>query len=65
MLIAADMMARDGLRLFTPAAALASVAEGFYNRYPVEAQIALNSIKDPSDILRCLLEELSVDDNSN
>jgi fido (protein-threonine AMPylation protein) len=57
MPIAADMVARDGLRLFTPAAALASVAEGFYSRYPVEAQIALNSIKDPSDILRCLLEE--------
>jgi fido (protein-threonine AMPylation protein) len=57
MPVATHVVAQDGLRIYTPAAALARITADFYTRYPVEAQIALNSIKDSSDILRCLLEE--------
>ena len=52
----ADLTVPDGLRLFTPAAALIKVSESFYTRYPVEAQLALASIRDASDVLVRLLE---------
>src|SRR5579859_6088005 len=35
---AADLVVRDGLRLFSPAAALVRVAESFFSRNPVETQ---------------------------
>src|SRR5271167_1438420 len=38
---AADLVVRDGLRLFSPAAALVRVAESFFSRNPVETQVVL------------------------
>jgi Fic family protein len=52
---AADLVVRDGLRLFSPAAAIVSVAESFFPRNPVETQVVLASLADASDLLRLLL----------
>lgn len=52
----ADVSARDGLRLFSPSAALVRVPESFFIRNPIEAQVALASIRDTSEILRRLLD---------
>ncbi len=46
---------RDGLRLFTPAAALVRVPESFFQMYPVETQVVMASLADASDVLRFLL----------
>ena len=46
---------RDGLRLFTPAAALVRVPESFFQLYPLEVQVAMASLADASDLLRLLL----------
>ena len=56
MLPAVDLVLRDALRLYSPGAALVKVTEGFFTRYPIEAQVALKSVADPSDVLRRLLE---------
>jgi hypothetical protein len=53
---AADLMARDGLRVFTPAAAVIGVAEGFFRSNPIDVQVVLASFEEPSDILRRLLK---------
>ncbi len=55
MPLAADLAVRDGLRLFSPAAALVKVPEAFFPRNPVETQVVLASIADSSDVLRLLL----------
>ena len=47
---------REALRLYSPESALVKVTEGFFTRYPIEAQVALKSVADPSDVLRRLLE---------
>jgi len=52
---AADLVTRDGLRLFSPAAALVRVPEGFFARNPVETQVVLASLAHASDVLRLLL----------
>ncbi|HXM95231.1 MAG TPA: DUF1488 family protein [Candidatus Dormibacteraeota bacterium] len=52
---AANLLVRDGLRLFSPAAAIMSVAESFFPRNPVETQVVLASLEDASDLLRLLL----------
>jgi len=52
---AADLVVRDGLRLFSPAAAIVSVVESFFPRNPVETQVVLASLADASDLLRLLL----------
>jgi len=52
----ADLIDRGGLRLFAPAAALMRVPPDFFGRYPVEAQVALASVRDVSDVLRRLLD---------
>jgi hypothetical protein len=52
---AGDLAARDGLRLFKPAAALMKTPEAFFARYPVEAQVALADIQDSSEVLGRLL----------
>jgi len=52
---AADLVARDGLRLFSPAAALVRVTESFFSRNPVETQVVLASLGEGSDLLRLLL----------
>jgi fido (protein-threonine AMPylation protein) len=53
---AEDLTYRNGLRLFTPAAALIKATESFFVRSPVEAQVALASIRDASDVLGRLLD---------
>jgi fido (protein-threonine AMPylation protein) len=53
---AADLTMKDGIRLYTPAAALIKVPEGFFQRFPIEAQVALTSIRDASEVLGRLLE---------
>jgi len=53
---AVDVTVRDGLRLFTPAAALVRVSEAFLNRNPVETRVVLASIHDVSELLRRLLD---------
>ena len=49
------LMTREGLRLFTPAGALVRVPESFFQLYPLEAQVVMASLNDPSDLLRLLL----------
>ena len=51
-----DLVVRDGLRIFTPEAALARLPESFYHRFPVEAATALSNINDGSGLLRRLLD---------
>jgi len=51
----AALMVRDGLRLFSPAAALVRVPESFFQMYPLEAQVVMASLADTSDLLRLLL----------
>lgn len=48
---------RDGLRLLTPAAALVRAQPSFFQQRPVEAQVALAGVRDPSDLLVQLLGE--------
>jgi fido (protein-threonine AMPylation protein) len=52
---AADLVVRDGLRLFSPALALVSAAESFFLRSPIETQVVLASLAEASDLLRLLL----------
>jgi Protein of unknown function (DUF1488)/Fic/DOC family len=52
---AGALMVRDGLRMFSPAAALVRVPESFFQRYPLETQVVMASIADASDLLRLLL----------
>lgn len=52
-----DLMMQDGLRIYRTAAALVRIPDAFFTRQPVEAQIALSSIKDSSELLTRLLEE--------
>jgi Fic/DOC family len=52
---AEDLIVKDGLRLYAPAATLTKVPEAFFTRYPVEAQVVLASIKDASEMLNRLL----------
>jgi len=52
---AADIVVRDGLRLFSPVTALVRVPESFFSRHPIEAQVVLGSLADASDVLRLLL----------
>jgi Fic/DOC family len=51
----ADLVMRDGLRLFSPVAAIVRVPESFFSRNPVETQVVLASFADASDVLRVLL----------
>ena len=51
----ADLMIRDGLRLFVPEAALIKVPDAFFVNNPVEAQVVLSGIRDTSDVMGRLL----------
>ena len=51
-----DLIERGGLRLFALEAALVKVPEAFYVARPIEAQVALASIREPSGLLRRLLD---------
>src|SRR5438874_1113188 len=53
---AENLVMRDGLRLFSPAASLVGVGETFFARNPVESQVVLASLADESDLLRLLLD---------
>jgi fido (protein-threonine AMPylation protein) len=53
---AADVPVRNGLRLFSPAAALVKAPEAFFGRHPIETQVALATFADASDVLRHLLD---------
>src|SRR5882762_3358298 len=50
-----DLAVRDGLRLFSPVAALVRVPESLFARNPIEVQVVLGSLADASDLLRLLL----------
>ena len=50
-----NLVIRDGLRLFSPAASLVGVAESFFARNAVECEVVLASLADASDLLRLLL----------
>jgi hypothetical protein len=52
---AADVSIKDGLRLFSPAAALVKVSESFFTRNPIETQVVLAGLREASDVLRLLL----------
>jgi fido (protein-threonine AMPylation protein) len=51
-----DLLFRDGLRLFAPAAVLTRVSETSYRTNPIEIRIVLESIRDASEVLTRLLE---------
>jgi hypothetical protein len=51
-----DLVIRNGLRLFSPAAALIRVPESFFVRNPIETQVVLAGIRDVSELLRPLLD---------
>jgi hypothetical protein len=53
---AQSLTVREGLRLYSPGAALVKVPESFFNRHPIEAQVALASVRDASEVLRHLLD---------
>jgi hypothetical protein len=53
---AENLVTRDDLRLFSPAASLVGVGETFFARNPVESQVVLASLPDASDLLRLLLD---------
>ncbi len=46
---------REGLRLLTIPACLVRIQPSFYRQRPVEAQVALSSVRDASDLLAMLL----------
>lgn len=50
------LVRREELRIFAPEEALILVPEGFFNRYPIEAQVVLRGIRDASPLLRLLLD---------
>ena len=52
---AADLVMHDGLRLFSPAAALVKVSAAFFSRNAIETQVVLAGLADVSDVLRLLL----------
>lgn len=51
-----DLTERDGLRLFSEAAALVRVPPAFFVSNPIEVRVALASIHDASEVLRRLLD---------
>lgn len=56
MPVRSDLMTREGLRVFTPAAAILRVPEDFFKRYPIETQVVLAGLGDSSELLRRLLD---------
>ncbi|MEZ5996955.1 MAG: Fic family protein [Hyphomonadaceae bacterium] len=53
---AADLAVKNGLRVFDLAAALIRVPESFFQRNPIEAQVALVSVRSASPLLERLLD---------
>lgn len=52
----ADILIKDGLKLYSLAAALISSSSSFFSQYPTDARAALSIVKDSSEILRKLLD---------
>jgi len=52
----ADLIVRNGLRLFTPEAALVKVPESFIAGNPIETRVVIASLRDAADLLRRLLD---------
>lgn len=52
---AADVSVKQGLRMFSPTAALVKISEPFFARNPIETRVVLAGIRDASDVLRLLL----------
>lgn len=50
-----DLIDRDGLHLYRSEVALTKVSETFFRRHPIEAQVALLAVRDPSEVLGPLL----------
>ncbi|HUZ31649.1 MAG TPA: Fic family protein [Xanthobacteraceae bacterium] len=51
-----DLMTKNGLRLFKPAATLVRISEDFMRRHPSEVLVVLAGIRDASEVLSPLLE---------
>ena len=51
-----DLIVQDGLRLFAIEPALTKVPQAFFAAKPVEAQVVLASVREPSGLLRRLLD---------
>jgi hypothetical protein len=51
-----EVVERDGLRLYSVAAALAGISEQFFQRAPTDVRAAMALIRDPSDVLAVLLD---------
>jgi hypothetical protein len=51
-----DLVSHNGLRLFSPAAALIRVPESFFIRNPIETHVVLASVRDAYELLRRLLD---------
>jgi hypothetical protein len=51
-----DIVIRQGLRLYSPAAALTKVSEAFFRQHSLESQIVLRAMSDTSLLLAKLLE---------
>ncbi|MGX5799622.1 Fic family protein [Bradyrhizobium sp. Arg314] len=52
----AELIEKNGLRLFTVEAALIRVPEAFFQRAPIEMQVAMASVRDVSTVLAMLLD---------
>jgi hypothetical protein len=50
-----DLIVSNGVRLFSPSAALVKVPESFFGRQPIESQVVLAGLRDGSALLRLLL----------
>ena len=53
---AGDVVEVDGMRAFSPAAALIACPARFFQRYPVDGRAALAIVRDASDLLSRLLD---------
>jgi fido (protein-threonine AMPylation protein) len=51
-----DLIVKDGLRLFAIEPALTKVPKAFFTAKPLEARVALASLREPSGLLRRLLD---------
>ena len=52
----ADLTARDGLLLFSPAAALVKAPETLFKSHPIEIRVVLSRLSDATEVLRPLLD---------
>jgi Fic family protein len=51
-----ELVIRDGLRMYSVEAALVRVTEAFFRQNPIEAQVVLQTISEPSALLGRLLD---------